>query len=94
MDNIKRIHAIIHGRVQGVFFRAFVAQKARELNIKGFVRNLPSGVDVEVAAEGEIKQLEKLIEFLKTGPPGARVEKVEIKWMDNPQKFPGFEIKL
>ncbi|MCR4393502.1 MAG: acylphosphatase [Dehalococcoidales bacterium] len=93
MNEIKRIHAIIHGRVQGVFFRAFVAQKARELNINGFVRNLPSGVDVEVVAEGEKKQLEKLIEFIKVGPPGARVEKVDIKWMDNPGKLSGFEIK-
>ncbi len=62
------LRATVRGRVHGVFFRAFVEDRARELNLYGYVRNRPDGT-VEVRAEGERPKLEKLVEHLKAGPP-------------------------
>jgi acylphosphatase len=72
-------HAYIYGQVQGVFFRSYLAKNARELGLVGFVRNLSNG-SVEVLAEGDKKQLEKLIEFMKVGPSAARVDEYKITW--------------
>lgn len=74
------LHAIVRGQVQGVFFRAFVTCHARGLRLSGWVRNLPSGVEVEVWAEGERSALERLLEQLHRGPPGARVDGVTVEW--------------
>jgi len=57
-----RIHALISGLVQGVFFRSETRRIAKSLNIKGWVKNLPDG-RVEVMAEGEKDKIDKLIEF-------------------------------
>ena len=75
MTDPASLQAIVYGRVQGVFFRAFVSRRAMELDLSGYVRNISGGA-VEVQAEGERKQLEKLIDYLKVGPPGARVGKI------------------
>jgi acylphosphatase len=83
--------ASVYGRVQGVFFRAYVARHARELQIAGYVRNLADG-SVEVRAEGEKQKLEKLIALLKAGPSGARVIKVETSWSEYTGKYSGFHI--
>ncbi len=80
MGELSAVQAIIYGRVQGVFFRDFVARRAAELCLTGYVRNLPDG-SVEVLAEGERKQLERLIGYLKVGPSVARVEKVVTSWL-------------
>lgn len=93
MSNLAALHVIIHGHVQGVFFRAYVAQKAAELELMGFVCNLPSGEDVEVQAEGEKEHLEKLIEVLRVGPPMAIVEKVTPTWSKYTNKYTHFSIK-
>lgn len=82
MAEMAHLSAKVYGRVQGVFFRYFVQNTARNLGLKGYVRNLPSGDTVEIQADGSKQELEKLIEQLKTGPPGAKVEKVEINWSD------------
>lgn len=87
------LYAIVYGRVQGVFFRYFVRNVAKKLGLKGYVRNLASGDGVEVQAEGEKQQLNKLLEQLKVGPPGARVEKAEVKWADYSQGFDDFSIR-
>jgi acylphosphatase len=87
------LSAIFYGRVQGVFFRYFVRNVAKKLGLKGYVRNLASGDGVEVQAEGEKQQLNKLLEQLKVGPPGARVERVEVKWADYSQGFDDFGIR-
>ena len=85
------LHAIVAGRVQGVFFRVYVSRRAMELGLKGWVRNLPDG-SVEVQAEGERAALEKLISFLQTGPPSAEVTAVETVWADCTGRFAGFGI--
>lgn len=86
------LSAIVRGEVQGVYFRAFVQRHALALGLTGFVRNLPRGRAIEVQAEGEQRQLEELIEYLKIGPPGARVEKVELNWSDYTGAFYDFDI--
>ena len=87
------IHATVHGIVQGVFFRAYIKEKARELGLTGFVRNLPTGRDLEVVAEGEKEKLETLLDYLKVGPPAAKVEKVTVTWSRASGKYPQFFIK-
>jgi len=92
MAEMTHLSATVYGRVQGVFFRYFVRNIARNLGLKGYVCNLPSDDAVEVQAEGEKQQLEKLIEQLKIGPPGARVKRVEINWSDYSGQFTTFSI--
>ncbi|MBI4216000.1 MAG: acylphosphatase [Chloroflexi bacterium] len=93
MPSQAALHALVRGRVQGVFFRAFVRQKAQELGLLGFVRNREDARTVEVQAEGERKQLEQLLEALRTGPPGARVEEVEASWGEPAGSYQSFEIR-
>lgn len=93
MPELASFSATIYGRVQGVYFRAFVAEHARSLGITGWVRNLPDGGTVEVRAEGERAALEKLLAHIKVGPPGARVERVEVEWPPYTRAFTGFEIR-
>jgi len=92
MADLALLQATIYGRVQGVFFRAFVAEHAEKLGLSGYVRNLPWG-GVEVVAEGEREKLEKLIGYLKVGPPGARVERVETSWSEYRGDYTGFRIR-
>jgi acylphosphatase len=73
---MESIHIEVSGRVQGVGFRWFVAKKARELHLAGWVRNRPDG-QVEVAAAGDAPSLELLEAAVAAGPPGAEVEHVE-----------------
>lgn len=67
-DNNSCLHAVVHGRVQGVFFRASTQKKARALGLTGWVRNLPDGT-VEVLAVGPRPALEALLAWLHEGPP-------------------------
>lgn len=75
---VKRIRAVIKGRVQGVFFRAYTREEAQRLGLVGWVRNRPDGA-VEAVAEGEAEQVEQLITWLHQGPPAARVSGLEIR---------------
>jgi acylphosphatase len=84
---------VVRGRVQGVCFRAFVQQTAIQLALKGFVRNLPSGNEVEVQAEGDKNSLEQLISYLKVGPEGAAVSELTIHWLKYCGQFSLFEIR-
>jgi acylphosphatase len=93
MADVAHLSATVYGRVQGVLFRYFVQNEARELGLKGYVRNLASGDAVEVQAEGERRQLNKLLGQLKVGPPGARVERVEVKWTDYSGRFDDFSVR-
>ena len=93
MADVAHLSATVYGRVQGVFFRYFVQNAAGELGLKGYVRNLASSDAVEVQAEGEKQQLNKLLEQLKVGPPGARVERVDVKWADYSGRFDDFSVR-
>jgi len=72
---METVHLEIRGRVQGVGFRWYVMELARELELAGWVRNRPDGI-VELAAAGESDALAKLEAAVAAGPPGARVEEV------------------
>ena len=93
MTELASLHAIVYGRVQGVFFRAFVSELAGELGLTGYVRNLRGREAVEVQAEGERKQLERLVDYLKIGPPSAEVEKVVSNWSEYTGSYSHFNIR-
>jgi len=92
MSDLVSLRAVVYGLVQGIFFRAFVSRRARELELTGYVRNLPERM-VEVQAEGERDKLEKLIISLQAGPPGARVEKVITVWSKYTGDYTGFSVR-
>ncbi len=73
----KRVHVNVSGQVQGVFFRAETAQRARELGLGGFVRNAPDG-RVEAVFEGDPEGVDAMVVWCRSGPPLARVDDVEV----------------
>lgn len=87
----RRVHLRIHGRVQGVFFRASTLDKAKALGLTGWVRNNPDG-SVEVVAEGSGDELEKLVEWSQGGPRHAVVNKVEVDWEPYLDEYTEFTI--
>lgn len=86
-----QVHAIVHGRVQGVSFRYHTQLTAESLGITGWVRNLPDRT-VEVLGEGSTDQIEKFTSFLQKGPLGARVDSVNISQGEASGDYPSFEI--
>jgi acylphosphatase len=72
-----RVSVIIHGRVQGVAFRHYTCQRALELGVTGWVRNLPDGA-VEGLFEGDDSAVADLVKWCRSGPPAARVERLDI----------------
>jgi DNA ligase D-like protein (predicted 3'-phosphoesterase) len=74
----KAIRAAVRGQVQGVGFRDATVRRARELGAFGWVRNADDGA-VAVHAEGPEEAVDELVDFLEAGPPGARVDEVEIE---------------
>ena len=93
MADLASVRVVVYGYVQGVFFRAFASRQATKLGLSGYVRNLPGREAVEVQAEGERKQLGKLIDYLKLGPPTARVGKVVTNWSKYTGSYSGFSIR-
>ena len=91
MDDLVSVRATVYGRVQGVFLRAFVEEHAQQLGLRGYVRNLPSG-DVEVVAEGERERVEKLVGYLKMGPPAAIVDRVVVSWSEYTGNYSSFRV--
>jgi len=87
-----RAHILVSGIVQGVFFRANTAEKARELSLLGWVKNLPDG-RVEAVFEGEKEKIEEIIDWLKSHPGMSKVEKVEVDWQEAKGDFENFEIR-
>ena len=92
MAEMASLTATVRGRVQGVFFRAFVEERAEQLHLTGYVRNRPGGI-VEIVVEGERPQLEKLVDYLKVGPPAARVNEVKIDWAEYTGNFKDFSVR-
>lgn len=88
---MKRVHIFVKGIVQGVFFRHFTLQQAKQLGIKGWVRNLPDG-RVEMVCEGSEDSIEKMIKWSKKGPQGAFVEDIDITYEEYKDEFTDFRI--
>jgi acylphosphatase len=72
----ERVHLVVSGRVQGVWFRASTRREADRLGLTGWVRNLPDG-RVEAVAEGKSELLDDFVRWCGHGPPHARVDGVE-----------------
>ena len=89
---MQRTHMIIHGIVQGVFFRTNAKKAAESLGLKGYARNMPDG-SVEVVAEGSKENIRELIKFCKKGPRAARVDKVDVYIEEASNEFAGFEVR-
>ena len=86
-----RAHVYIHGRVQGVFFRATTRDKAIALGVKGWVKNCLDG-GVEAVFEGEKDTVEKVVDWCKKGPEGAFVNHIDIRWEKYSGEFDEFSI--
>lgn len=87
-----QIHAVVHGRVQGVSFRYYTLIEAERQSLAGWVRNRSDGT-VETLAVGPREALEHFAAWLQHGPPSARVQKVDLAWSDAEQTFTTFEIR-
>ncbi len=81
---------VVHGSVQGVFFRVEARDRARSLGLAGWVRNARNGT-VEAAFEGDDERVESMVDWCRHGPVGARVEEVEVAWVE-PEGEDGFSI--
>ena len=86
-----RAHAVIPGRVQGVFFRGALSERARSLDVAGWVRNNPDGT-VETVLEGDDERVESLLFWCRRGPSGASVDDVEVTH-DDPRGERGFAVR-
>ncbi|MCD6249340.1 MAG: acylphosphatase [candidate division Zixibacteria bacterium] len=89
--NLKRVELLISGMVQGVGFRYYTYQKAQQLRVTGWVKNLPDG-RVQVLAEGEREVLEEFISELKAGPNFSVIQDVNISWSESTGRFSSFEV--
>lgn len=81
MTAIVARRCLVSGRVQGVFYRASTRQKAIDLGVSGYARNLPDG-RVEVLAVGQASTVESLIAWLAVGPPASQVSGVEVSELE------------
>lgn len=89
---VKSVFLIIGGRVQGVGFRYFVRHKAEELHISGWVRNTPDG-KVEIEAEGEPRNLETFIDWMKIGPSRAIIRSFSVSDITPLRNFTNFIVR-
>lgn len=88
----EQLHAVVHGRVQGVNFRGTTWQRATNLGLTGWVRNCADST-VEVVAEGERETLERFLTYLNIGPSAAQVTQVESEWLPATGGFKDFSVR-
>ena len=91
METKVRAHAIISGRVQGVFFRMETKRAADRFGVSGWVRNLRDGT-VEAVFEGERDRVDATLEWCKEGPAHAQVSAVKVDWEDYAGEFSAFDV--
>ncbi len=89
---IARVHVVVNGIVQGVFYRASAREEAQVLGLTGWVRNCLDG-SVEAVFEGERGRIERVLKWCKTGPPGAKVKNIKSNWRAPTGEFDNFSIK-
>ena len=89
----KAVRAFVRGRVQGVGFRYSAVQEARRLAVLGTVKNCWDG-SVEVVAEGDPDRVDRFLEWLHKGPPGAHVRTVETEPVPYTGSYPDFEVEF
>ena len=86
-----RRRVVVHGLVQGVFFRDTMRRQAERRGVAGWVRNNPDG-SVEAVFEGDDEAVERLVELCREGPRGARVDSVDVL-REEPEGLSGFAIR-
>ncbi|MFA5103006.1 MAG: acylphosphatase [Candidatus Thermoplasmatota archaeon] len=86
-----RVHVLISGRVQGVWYRASTKQKADELGVTGWVRNTPEG-NVEAVFEGEKTRIDEMIAWCWIGPPMANVTDVKMLPFHSDETYTSFVV--
>ncbi len=91
VENHLELHAIVHGRVQGVGFRATTRHYALQLGLKGIVRNLPDG-SVEIKVQGSKEALDRLLHKLKHESRPASIEKLDLNYTAPKDRFEDFKI--
>jgi acylphosphatase len=89
---MKRVRAIVSGRVQGVWYRAHTQEKAQEMGVVGYVRNCADGT-VEIVAEGEEHRVEALLDWAREGPPMAQVADLSEEILSPDEEFHRFEVR-
>lgn len=87
---MQQVHLFISGFVQGVGYRAFVKNKAKKLELSGWVRNLKDE-RVEILAQGAENTLKEFVEICEKGPFLSEVKDVSIEWQDPEEEFVSFE---
>jgi acylphosphatase len=90
VDRVRK-RVVVHGRVQGVWFRGATEAQARTLGLAGWVRNRADGA-VEAVFEGARDGVERALAFCRCGPPAARVERVEVA-DEPPEGLDGFAVR-
>ena len=93
MQSNTRVHAIISGRVQGVFYRLETQKAANRIGVNGWVRNRPDG-SVEIMAEGEEGLIDDFIKTVKIGPSFGKVTDMSVEFPESPLYFTTFEIRF
>ncbi|MCI1856600.1 MAG: acylphosphatase [Sporolactobacillus sp.] len=91
-EQVKCVHLIVEGLVQGVGFRFFTWQTAQQLGVLGWVRNRDDGA-VEIRAEGSESSIDRFVKIIKKGNPYSRVERANVRPYDSPEHFSSFEIR-
>lgn len=89
---MRHVRAVVHGRVQGVFFRAYTQEEGERRGLRGWVRNRPEGT-VETLFAGEAEQVEGMLAWLHRGSPQSIVERVETEETREEKLPPGFTIR-
>ena len=89
---MKRLEATVYGRVQGVSFRYYTQREAQQYTLTGWVANKRDGT-VKVVAEGAEKELKQLLDFLHRGPTMARVDRIDVDWMEATGEFTQFDVR-
>ena len=90
-NNPRRTRVLVSGRVQGVFFRGSTREKAQQLGLSGWVRNLPDD-RVEAVFEGDTDRVEEMVSWCGQGPPDAQVQNVSTE-DEEPENLSGFEVR-
>jgi acylphosphatase len=86
-----RRRVVVHGHVQGVFFRETARRRALSAGLAGWIRNVPNGT-VEAVFEGEPDAVERLVDFCREGPRGARVEWLDVA-AEEPERLADFQVR-
>jgi acylphosphatase len=91
-ERATRLHATVHGRVHGVFYRASTQREASARGLTGWVRNCPDGT-VELVAEGPRPACESLLDYCREGPPAARVTSIDAEWSASSGGYENFTVR-